>query len=138
MGAKAVTVRGVLFGLFVGLGCGSSQSPANQLGVGADCTMSSQCTQPGQVCLTEFKGGYCGVAGCLHDADCPGGSACVTDNGTNYCFLICSQKTDCNLHRTAADESDCNSSLPFVDGDTNAKVCRPPDSGSVVTDGGPG
>lgn len=132
--------RWIPLGLLVGVvACGSNQSPANQLGVGADCTMTSQCMQPAQVCLTQFKGGYCGVSGCLHDSDCPGGSACVTeDNGTNYCFLICTQKTDCNLNRSAADESDCNSSLAFVDGDTNVKVCRPPDSGSVITDGGPG
>ena len=131
-------MRRILYAFVVILcGCGSNESQANRLGVGADCTVSSDCNTPGQVCLTEFKGGYCGVSACLHDADCPQGSACVTDNQTNYCFLICAQKTDCNLHRTAADESDCTSSLTFVDGDMNRKVCRPPDSGSV-TDGGPG
>jgi hypothetical protein len=94
--------------------------------------------QPGQTCLTEFKGGYCGVVGCLHDTDCPSGSACVTESGANYCFLICSLKTDCNTHRTAADESSCDSSLPFVDGGKNVKVCRPPNSGSVIMDGSAG
>jgi hypothetical protein len=134
-----LSIRWILCGLIVGLcGCGSGQSPANQLGVGADCTMSSECTQPGQVCLTEFKGGYCGISGCLHDTDCPQGSACVTDNQTNFCFLVCAQKTDCNLNRSVANEADCTSALPFVDGAMNRKVCRPPDSGSVISDGGPG
>ena len=78
-------MRWNLFALLALLfGCGSDQSQANRLGVGADCTVSSECTQPGQVCLTEFKGGYCGVSGCLHDTDCPQGSACVTDNQINY------------------------------------------------------
>lgn len=129
-------MRWFLLSVFVAFcGCGSNQNEANRLGVGADCTTSSQCT-PGQVCLTEFKGGYCGVSACLHDTDCPGGSACVTDGQSNYCFLVCAQKTDCNLNRTAADESDCTSSLTFLDGTMNRKVCRPPNSGTVLTDGG--
>jgi hypothetical protein len=119
-------------------GCGSNQNAANQVGVGAQCGMTSDCTTSGEVCLTEFKGGYCGLSGCLHDGDCPQGSACVTDNGTNFCFLVCGTKTDCNLHRSLENESDCTSSLPFVDGDANVKVCRPPDSGTVTTDASPG
>jgi len=118
-------------------GCGSNQNAANQAGIGAQCTMTSDCTTIGEVCLTEFAGGYCGLSGCLHDTDCPQGSACVTDNHTNYCFLVCAAKTDCNLHRSAANESDCTSSLPFVDGAMNRKVCRPPNSGTA-TDAGPG
>ena len=129
-------MRWILCAFFVALcGCGSNQNQANRLGVGSDCTMSSECLT-GQVCLTEFKGGYCGVSACVHDTDCPQGSACVTDGQANYCFLVCTQKTDCNLHRTADDESDCTSSLTFVDGAMSRKVCRPPDSGSVATDGG--
>ena len=111
-------------------GCGSNQNAANQAGIGAQCTMTSDCTTAGEICLTEFKGGYCGLTGCLHDTDCPQGSACVTDNGANFCFLVCNTKTDCNLHRSSENESDCTSSLPFVDGDTNLKVCRPPNSGT--------
>src|SRR5690349_21455176 len=74
---------------FVTCGCGSGQSEANRRGVGAECAMTSDCTESGQVCLTQFKGGYCGVSGCTHDTNCPQGSACVTDdNQINYCFLI--------------------------------------------------
>jgi hypothetical protein len=125
--------------LVVACGCGSGQNEANRRGVGAECAVSSDCTEKGQVCLTEFKGGYCGLSGCMHDTDCPQGSACVTsDNQLNYCFLVCANKTDCNLHRSAVDESDCTSSLTFVDGTMNRKVCRPPNSGTMSADAGPG
>lgn len=121
-----------------GLGC-SNQNEANRRGVGAECSMSSDCTEAGQVCLTEFKGGYCGLSGCVHDTDCPSGSACVTnDNQTNTCFLICADKPDCNLHRTTDNESSCTSSLTFVDGVMGRKVCRPPNSGTAPTDGSSG
>jgi hypothetical protein len=120
-------------------GCGSNnQNAANQAGIGAQCNMTSDCTTSGEVCLTEFNGGYCGLAGCQHDTDCPQGSACVTDNQTNYCFLVCATKTDCNLHRSPANEADCTSSLSFIDGTMNRKVCRPPNSGTPTTDAGPG
>ena len=119
-------------------GCGSNENAANQRGIGAECNLTSDCTTSGQVCLTEFNGGYCGLAGCAHDTDCPQGSACVTDNQTNYCFLVCAAKTDCNLHRSLANESDCTSSLTFVDGTMNRKVCRPPNSGTATTDASAG
>jgi hypothetical protein len=117
--------------------CGSSQSEAIKRGVGSACAMNSDCTEKGQVCLLEFKGGYCGVAGCTHDSECPGGSACVTaDNGSNYCFLICVEKPDCNPLRTVDDESNCTSSLAFVDGTMGRKVCNPPSAGTGITDAG--
>jgi hypothetical protein len=118
-------------------GCGGGQSEAIKRGVGSECNASLMCTESGQVCLTEFAGGYCGVSGCTHDSECPGGSACVTDdNQTNYCFLICVDKVDCNPKRSAANESSCVSSLTFVDGTMNRKVCRPPLSGTPIPDAG--
>jgi hypothetical protein len=111
-------------------GCGNSGSEAIRRGVGAECQRDSDCTETGQRCLIDFKGGYCGVSPCTHDADCPQGSACVTeDNGTNYCFLVCLDKPECNPHRSVENESSCNSSLTFVDGTMGRKVCRPPRSG---------
>lgn len=112
------------------VGCGNSQSEAIRRGVGSECNANLMCTEMGQVCLTEFKGGYCGVSGCLHDTDCPSGSACVTENQINYCFLICADKTNCNPNRTVANESNCTSSLSFVDGTMGRKVCNPPSSGT--------
>jgi hypothetical protein len=127
-------MKGLVSALALALAvCGcSSQNAANQAGIGAQCSMTSDCTTAGEVCLTEFNGGYCGLAGCLHDTDCPQGSACVTDNQTNYCFLVCGTKTDCNLHRDPANESDCTSSLTFIDGAMSRKVCRPPNSGTAT------
>jgi hypothetical protein len=122
----------------VAAGCGSNENAANQRGIGAQCSMTSDCTTAGEICLPEFAGGYCGLSGCSHDSDCPQGSACVTDGPMNYCFLVCVAKTDCNLHRSVDVESDCVSSLPFVDGAMNRKVCRPPESGTGTTDGGLG
>jgi hypothetical protein len=110
--------------------CGGG-SEANRRGVGAECTKNEDCTEAGQTCLTAFKGGYCGIAGCLHDTDCPQGSACITeDNGMNYCFLVCSDKPQCNDHRSLDDEASCTSSLTLVDGTMGRKVCRPPLSGT--------
>jgi hypothetical protein len=118
--------------LFVGCGGGSE---AIKRGVGSECAVDKDCTESGQVCLTQFKGGYCGIANCVHDTNCPAGSACVTeDDGFNYCFLVCVDKVDCNPKRSAANESSCVSSLTFVDGTNGLKVCRPPNSGTGPVD----
>jgi hypothetical protein len=99
---------------------------ANDRGVGATCAMDTDCTEEGQRCLTQFSGGYCGISGCTRDLDCPDGSACVTeDDGTNYCFLVCVDKPDCNENRPVENEASCVSSLPFVEGAMGRKVCRP-------------
>ncbi len=129
-------------GLFKGLsclvlvvfavGCGGSDngSEADRLGVGASCAANDDCTEEGQSCLTQFKGGYCGVQGCEDDAGCPAGSACVThDDGQNYCFLVCGNKDDCNTNREAADEANCSSSITFIDYAKGRKACVPPSGG---------
>ena len=87
-------MRRILCALVVVMcGCGDRGSEAIRRGVGAECNATNACTEDGQVCLTEIKGGYCGVSGCVHDSDCPQGSACVTDDGQiNYCFLICAEQ----------------------------------------------
>ena len=59
------------------------------------------------------------------------------DNQINYCFLICSDKVQCNPHRSLDNESNCTSSLTFVDGTMGRKACRPPLSGTgLPIDGG--
>ena len=112
--------------------CGDDDPPpgseAVSRGVGAACAVDEDCREPGQSCL-NFKGGYCGVADCQSDPDCPQGSACVTHtDGANYCFLLCANKLDCNLHRPVDDEANCVSSIVFVDEDANQthKACEPP------------
>jgi len=105
-------------------------TPADLIGVGAQCKTDADClrTEAGvQHCLTEFKGGYCGLKGCTKSADCPAGSGCVTySTGTTYCFRICTDKSECNLNRTPDIESNCSSNVNFVDGKPGTKACVPP------------
>lgn len=108
-------------------------SSATQLGVGAACKADTDCGN-NQKCLTEFKGGYCGLKGCAADTDCPAGSACVretvTQDGgsasTTFCFLVCVNKPDCNTNRVVDNEANCSGSAVFVDGGTGRKACIPP------------
>jgi hypothetical protein len=109
------------------LGCGDGGTEAQRRGVGSDCAMSSDCTESGQSCLTQFKGGYCGVTGCTNDAGCPAGSACVMhDDGMSYCFLLCSVKADCNRNRAVDAEANCSSTAVLVEEPRDRKVCSPP------------
>ncbi len=106
--------------------CGND---ADDIGVGAACSVADDCNQDDgdQQCLTQFKGGYCGLEGCAADADCPEGSACVShSDGVNYCFRICVDKADCNANRSVDDEANCSSSVTFADGTKDGKACIPP------------
>jgi hypothetical protein len=110
------------------LGCGGGGSEAQRRGVGAACAADTDCAETGQSCL-PFKGGYCGLAGCLDDTGCPAGSACVTHtDGKNYCFLVCTDKPQCNVYRSVDVESNCSSSVTFVDAKVTLKACVPPSS----------
>jgi hypothetical protein len=114
------------------VGCGDDDegqglTPAQLHGVGAACEDSANCYVDDRAlsCL-DYKGGYCGLEGCLSDDDCPAGSACVDHEGLNYCFLICRDKPECNYTRSVENESNCVSSITFVDGDKGRKACVPP------------
>lgn len=105
--------------------CGGGNE-ADERGVGAECASADDCFEEGQACLA-FRGGYCGIEDCARDADCPDGSACVThSDGTNYCFLVCGTKSDCNTNRSSENEANCSSSTTFVDGANGRKACIPP------------
>lgn len=115
--------------------CGSDNpgpigTPADTIGVGAVCKVDADCLQTDamhQQCLTEFKGGYCGLKGCTRDADCPYGSQCVVfSTGTNYCFRTCADKSECNLNRPPDVESNCSANIEFADGKKGSKACVPP------------
>lgn len=114
-------------------GCGDDATEADRIGVGAECTDSAECPIAMEIeleCLTQFKGGHCGLEGCTADSGCPEGSACVThDDGKNYCFLLCSDKPDCNRNRSAENESNCVGSIDFVEPRNDRKACEPPSSG---------
>ena len=101
--------------------------------VGRQCTSAAECPVEMQIqleCLTQFKGGYCGLEGCTGDADCPEGSACVNyDDGEDYCFRLCQDKPECNRDRSVENESNCIGSVTFVDSRNDRKACEPPWSG---------
>ena len=129
-------ICGSIFILVLLAGCNGTD--ADRVGVGAECTATADCPIvecdvepcPELVCLTQFTGGYCGLSGCLSDADCPVGSACVMhDDGVNYCFRLCDDKPECNYNRSPAVESNCVGSITFVGGG-GGKACEPPSSGS--------
>jgi hypothetical protein len=112
------------------VGCGGDDddgpgTEADRLGVGAACDGGTQCIE-GSQCLTQFKGGYCGLEDCASDVDCPAGSACVLHEGNPFCFRICKDKPECNLNRPPESESNCSSSIEFVDGKSARKACLPP------------
>src|SRR5688572_9040074 len=74
------------------VGCDDDEdTEADRLGVGAQCTSTDQCDEEtNQQCLMQFKGGYCGIQGCLYDSDCPEASACIAHTDLqNYCFRTC-------------------------------------------------
>ncbi len=121
--------------LLVTHGCRSDDPPAtdaDRVGVGAECRADDDCPQPepdagpALVCLTQFKGGYCGLEDCADDEDCPEGAACVAHtDGTNYCFRLCVDKPECNRNRSPDQESNCSSNIEYVDED-RGKACVPP------------
>lgn len=123
---RSDVIRVIFVALFVQLvGCGSSGSEAQRRGVGGACAADGDCKE-GLTCL-GFKGGYCGLGECQNDAACPAGSACVAHtDGKSYCFLICTDKPQCNLFRPADVEANCSSSVTFVEGKTDVKACLPP------------
>lgn len=116
-------------------GCGDDGgSEADRLGVGAECSVDADCDQStiAQVCLEQFKGGYCGVVGCDNNNDCPNPSACVAhEDGKAYCFRTCGDKLECNVNRAVENEANCVSNITYVDDDkSTSKACVPPSSGT--------
>lgn len=124
--------------------CGDDDAnTADRVGIAASCRMTSDCatvpsdTADGGVvqlqCLTQFKGGYCGLPDCSVSADCPTGSICVLhEDMRTYCFRECLDKPECNVNRPVADdEANCSSSFDFNDpaDDMGQKACIPPSSG---------
>lgn len=120
-------------------GCGDEEggTESDRLGVAAECSSTDECaTYPladggtGQLaCLTDFKGGYCGLKDCERSADCPDGALCVAHtDGSNYCFRACAEKPECNANRTVDDEANCSSSFDWANegDDDGSKACIPP------------
>lgn len=112
--------------LLIALSSCSSGPEADMLGIGAQCSSADDCLED-QVCLTQFKGGYCGLVGCQGNVDCPEFSSCVShSDGANYCFRDCVDKGECNYNRNPDQESNCSASVTFVDNVRGIKACVPP------------
>ncbi len=114
------------------LSCGGGND-SDRIGIAAECTKDADCPKVGDfqlTCLTAFKGGYCGLQGCVKDEDCPTGAACIDQGGTNYCFRTCVDKPECNANRTVDNEANCVGSVTHVDPTNTAKACVPPSSGT--------
>ncbi len=131
--ARLFVVSLAVLGLSSLLGaCGDDDdgglSEAQRYGVGAACGDDDDCYSKdfALTCLA-FKGGYCGLEGCAGNEDCPAGSACVEhDDGQNYCFLICTDKSQCNPTRPPEIEANCSANITFVDQSNGFKACVPP------------
>jgi len=129
-------MRAMILGACLGLAmaCGDDEggTEADRLGVGAECASNDDCLREGDgginlACLRQFKGGYCGLEDCTSNDDCPERSSCVAhDDGDNYCFRSCADKPECNLNRSADNESNCSSNVEYVEDDTPGKSCVPP------------
>jgi hypothetical protein len=122
-------MRNVVLAFLLLFACGDE---ADEIGVGAQCAADDECreTEPPLRCLTNFKGGYCGLTACQANIDCPEGSFCVrhTDQ-QSYCFRTCIDKSECNVNRDVENEANCSSNIDRVEGG-NEKACVPPSSGT--------
>ncbi len=72
--------------------------------VGGPCESAADCGDDGALCVTRvgaggfeltFPSGYCSIAGCSGDADCPEGSGCLSAAGMNACLALCEDENDC-------------------------------------------
>lgn len=93
-------------------------------GVGETCAVDAECAA-GLVCLTSFKGGYCGKSDCQANADCPNGSLCVKNAGSSYCALGCTAPADCAACRGVDLAATCKSDATFMESGTTGSVCVP-------------
>jgi hypothetical protein len=123
----------------VASGCGGEQE-ADRIGVASPCEKDSDCPESdidGELvqlsCLSQFDAGYCAIEDCDQEADCPSGATCVAhDDGTNYCFRECRDKSECNANRPADSEANCSANFDYADPDDDRggqKACIPPSSG---------
>jgi hypothetical protein len=122
------------------LGCSGGGREADRYGIAATCKSDDDCAsvvidgkETQLACLTQFDAGYCAIQGCESKADCADGAVCVAhDDGTNYCFRECKNKTECNANRPVDSEANCSSSFDYASKDdeaTDLKACIPPSSG---------
>lgn len=76
----------------LGAACGGGVGPKGRA-VGATCDSDDQCEGRCVTGDSNYPGGYCTLS-CRDDRDCPGGTACITDNG-GMCVFSCNTTGDC-------------------------------------------
>lgn len=113
------------------------RSEVDRLELGASCQVDQHCAaRAGDAadgydlrCFGSFADGHCGLSRCSGE-DCPDGSACIShDDGQNYCFRLCDEDSECNLHRSSdAAEARCSSSVSFLGATdrSDQSACVPP------------
>ena len=111
------------------LGCGDGGTEAQRRGVGAACDDTHECTETGQACLTQFKGGYCGVAK-LHDGRDLSAGLRVRHARRRDELLLPGLQREGGLNRSRAVdvEANCSSTAVLVEDPKDRKVCSPPSS----------
>lgn len=89
--------------LFLMASCGDGVGPGGEV-VGGACRLATECAA-GSYCETsgDFPGGTCTVR-CRSEAECPGGTACVSKAG-GICLLACQYPQDCRPGYTCKGES---------------------------------
>jgi hypothetical protein len=134
---RRVVFLGSLLGALFGCGGGNE---ADRLGVASECETQSDCPmvridgEDVQLrCLTQFDGGYCAIEGCNGAGDCPDGATCVAhEDGKDYCFRECLNKSECNANRSSDSEANCSANFDYKDpsdDESGMKACIPPSSG---------
>jgi hypothetical protein len=94
-------------------------------GIGADCGDANDCSSDLE-CLSAFRGGYCGLSGCLVNDDCPDDALCVVaSNGENHCYKPCSTASDCSFCRRDGLLGACTADVSFAEDGTTGSVCVP-------------
>jgi hypothetical protein len=63
--------------------------------VGARCDVNDECDGRCLLPGADYPGGFC-TLDCDDDADCPGNSACVEEQG-NICLFRCDEAPDCEF-----------------------------------------
>jgi hypothetical protein len=81
----------------------------------------------GLECVTSFDHGYCTIADCTLNADCPNDARCVTlPDGHNYCLRTCTGPNSCTFCRPFEFGGECTGDVDFAEAGTTGEVCLPP------------
>jgi len=127
---KILFILAVVLLSFTFISCGDddNENESDKIGIAGECKTDEDCKTEGLTCLLDFKGGYCGVADCTKNEDCPESSLCVTENSKNFCFRSCTDKVECNENRSEDNEANCSGSFDLASQDdtTKLKACIPP------------